>query len=646
MEDRELFSKLQELGGQITPPESLSPGAVGESLKGVRRKRPAVHAAAVCVLVLAVAFASAVFTSDLNGGGLLSPNPAPVSAVKEQNNSYDTIYNAIARAIKTGPGHVATGEAQPSIGYEPPGSVNDTGAALKTYTDTNEQTAGVQEGDIVKTDGKYIYTVDGKDLTVFRAEDGNVTKLASVSTTGAGRDGSKNKTSIRPLELFISGDTIAVICSETGYMEGTYNGEEEMMDCGAVVCGSTAALIYDVSDRSAPKLLNTLEQSGYYLASRMADGTLYLVSNYFVPRKGIKKDRPETFVPVLTSGGKSRPADSRDISISKSQPQIQYTTITSLDLDHPTDFKSGKAVMGGGSSVYCSTESLYLGVFVYEEDAPVPHTQLIKYSLNSGDIVLAAEAEVDGTLLNQFSMDESGGYFRVVTSYTKMKEAFQDGVASAQIIGEVQRLYVLDKSLKVCGTFENQSKNERLQSVRFVGDCAYFVTFEQTDPLFSVDLSDPYAPELLGALEIPGFSQYLHPCGENRLLGFGVDANEDGETTGLKLSMFDTTDRTDVKQIAAQYFSDNMSYSPAQYNHKALMFDQQNDLIGIPVVQGDSAAYYLFSYSEKSGFVQKARLATKKQAAGNDHIRGVVIGDYFYLCDAPDIVPYPLSDFA
>lgn len=651
MEDRELFSRLRELGGGITPPESLDPGAVGETLRGVRKKRPAARAAAVCALFLVLALSAAMLTSDLNGGGLITPAPAPAQAAKEQNNSYDTIYNTISRAKKAvSTGLAATGDAQSSLAEESTkfnfDDYGDAAATAKQHTNTNEQVAGVQEGDIVKTDGEYIYTVNGKDLMVFRAENGKATKLAAVLIAQVNQAGTKNETTVNPLELFISGDYIAVICSESAGAGG-YNYTEEYVDCGMANSISTLVLVYDVSDRSDPKLISTLKQSGDYLTSRMAGNTLYLVSNYFVPNEEIKKDKPETFVPLLTSGGQSRPVDSRDISIAKAKPQAQYTTITSVDIQNPTDFKSNKSVMGGGTSLYCNTESLYLGVFVYDNASSVPRTQLLKYSLNGGDIVLNSEAEVDGTLLNQFSMDESGGYFRVATSYTKIKEERKDGAASATLLGEVQKLYVLDKNLAVCGTFENQSKNERLKSVRFVGDYAYFVTFEQTDPLFSVDLGDPHNPRLLGALEIPGFFQYLHPYGENRLLGFGVDANEDGITKGLKLSMFDTADKADVKEIAVLRFADNTSFSPAQYNHKAIMFDQQDNLIGIPVVHEGSAEYYLFAYSEADGFVQKARLSTQGGASGSeDNVRGLIIGDYFYLCDAPDIISYPVSDFS
>lgn len=165
-------------------------------------------------------------------------------------------------------------------------------------------------------------------------------------------------------------------------------------------------------------------------------------------------------------------------------------------------------------------------------------------------------------------MDEYGGYFRLVTSDTDRKVTRKGGSVSAEILGETQTLYVLDENLRIVGTYSNVSKDERLQSVRFVENTAYFVTFRQTDPLFAVDLSDPAHPELKSELKLPAFHGICIPLGKNKLLGFGIDADETGVQTGLKLSMFDTTDSSSVKETHSITFSDRNGAAQRSMNLK------------------------------------------------------------------------------
>lgn len=650
MEDRDLFSKLSELGGELSPPESLYPEAVEHSLMGVRRKRPAAKAAVVCALVLVLTLAVSVFTSNLGPGSLLPAEAPKVPEAKKQRNDYTTIYKTLLAAYREN-SSVNPGDSGSAEGLAP-----EYGASAdmekQQYSDTNSQVAGVQEGDISKTDGEYIYTVVNRRLTIAKAESG---KLTPVYTNAIESNNSRDTDaqSAQAAQLYVQGDILTIIISSMGGYTGMHN---EIAVCGVYErAGDTQVVVYDISDRGSPRLTGNLEMSGNYLTSRVVDGTLYVLTDYYFNIDDAKEDAPTSFVPSLTAGGKKRAVDSADVCISMAEPQAQYTTVASINLNSPSDFTSAKTIMGGGTSVYCSTQSLYLPIYRYDEAAEIPGLQLLKYSFKDGSIALAAETQLKGGLLNQYAMDEYGGYFRLVTSYTSMKVTQGGGTVSAEILGEIQMLYVLDENLQTVGTYLNDSKEERLQSVRFVENIVYFVTFLQTDPLFAVDLSDPAHPALVSELKLPGFSRYLHPYGGNRLLGFGVDADDTGLQTGLKLSMFDTADSGNVKEKHSISFSGHNGSSAALNEFKAILIVPEKGLIGLPAwelnenSQERALCYYIFSYSDAKGFTLETQIpldSTDEESLYLDRTRGMYIGDYLYITNGPYLTAHSLSDFS
>ncbi len=203
-------------------------------------------------------------------------------------------------------------------------------------------------------------------------------------------------------------------------------------------------------------------------------------------------------------------------------------------------------------------------------------------------------------------------------------------------------LYILDEKLKQVSTLEGLAEDEQIYSARFLGDTAYFVTYKQVDPLFSVDLSNPKKPVILGELKIPGFSEYLHPYSENQLLGIGMDTDEDGMTTnGVKLSMFDITDPSNVSEVNKQVLKDVYG-SNVFYDYKAVLIDGEKNLIGFSA-HGDSQHYYVYSYDENSGFT-----CLLDHAIGNSWygtIRGIYAGNTLYIVEGYAIESYDLTTF-
>jgi len=229
-------------------------------------------------------------------------------------------------------------------------------------------------------------------------------------------------------------------------------------------------------------------------------------------------------------------------------------------------------------------------------------------------------------------MDEYNGFFRIATTRSRTWIPFLD----SQEQESYNNLYVLDKDLKVVGAVKELAPGERIYSVRFMGDRAYMVTFKQLDPLFAIDLKDPYHPKVLGKLKIPGYSDYLHPYNENILIGLGKDTktSEWGgvRTTGLKLSLFDVSDINNPREIDTYIMGDAGSDSLALHNHKAFLFSREKNLLVIPVtireIKDNENKYYgdlsfvgaAVFYVDENGFKLKGKIShTLQSSFKNNH---------------------------
>jgi uncharacterized secreted protein with C-terminal beta-propeller domain len=206
-------------------------------------------------------------------------------------------------------------------------------------------------------------------------------------------------------------------------------------------------------------------------------------------------------------------------------------------------------------------------------------TDVFRFRISDAKVTEDGVGSVPGYILNQFSMDESDGYFRIATT---VGDAWRNDKYTS-----MNGVYVLDGSMKVVGKVEGLASRETIKSVRFIGSKAYMVTFRTTDPLFVLDLSVPTAPKVSGELKIPGYSEYLHPYADGMLLGFGKDAVVQGEMAyylGMKFSMFDVSDPANPREIAKFALGDRGTYSEVSYNQKALLFSREKNVIGIPII--------------------------------------------------------------
>jgi uncharacterized secreted protein with C-terminal beta-propeller domain len=525
------------------------------------------------------------------------------------------------------------------------------------YSTTNVQVDGIDEGDVVKTDGEYIYILRKGDLIIFAA-DGADTREVGRITVGVEYDNCKDdgiefhyKT---PTELYILGDRIAVISDDNSgsdFSDGDYNSFNSYSQRVTVD-------IIDISDRSAPKIAQSFGQDGNSVSSRLNGSKLFLVSSYYIGIYATDENLPETYIPALYENDESALMPCDCIVIPPEHNGYDYSVICVYDLD-TMQRSFSDSVLGGGDMIYMTANSLYIAGTRYVDEEQEPYTEdiytvtkrsgesrttLTRYDI-SGDVpCIAAFGELSGYLCDQFSMDEYGGYLRVVetndsygyTIYYDEEHDFSNYVWDDT--PSYNSLYILDSELNTVGSITDLAEDETVRSARFDGDIGYFVTFRTTDPLFAVDLSDPTAPKVLSALKIPGFSRYLHVWDDGRLFGFGYSADEQTGISGnLKLTMFDTTDSADVTEKTTLELTG--TYSEASFNHKAVLIAPEKNLIGLPI----ELRYEFYSYSDGDGFRLLAEVDCGDRFTGS---RALYIGDTAYIVGSGSITVLDLNSFS
>lgn len=528
-------------------------------------------------------------------------------------------------------------------------------AAAPDYSATNVQVAGVDEGDIVKTDGKNIYAIKDRELLIYQP-DGASTKLLSRVTLSGENDGKY------PMELYISGDRLAVVMSEYTYYvmndtaaSGKAVSSAAMIAPGGYGTNKVTVALYDVSDPAAPKALATFGQDGSLLTSRLYDGKLYLVTNHY-GTGDLVEGQPKTFAPCTYLNGTATAIPAADIVSVPSPADNGYAVICVFDLQSGTAAGT-LSVLGGGSTLYMNTEKLYLADTEYNDTSSAARTEsvytVVDHSCSNTTTLtavtlstLTADAcgSVPGTLLNSYSMDAYDGHLRLAATnnaysysvYTDKSMGFENYKYPDDQQQQTNALYVLDSGLNIVGRAENLAAGETIYSARFDGPVAYLCTYEQTDPLFAFDLSDPANPVKLGEMKITGFSDYLHVWADGRLFGLGQAATEQGQVTGMKMVMFDVSDKTNVSVKATLDLGD--TYSEALNDPNAILVSPDKNLIGFATNSG----YTFYSYSDDAGFTKLASVA------GGDwdyNMRGLYIGDFLYIVSQSGVTVVELASY-
>jgi len=415
------------------------------------------------------------------------------------------------------------------------------------YSKTNIQVEGVDEADIVKVDGEYIHVISGQKVIIVKAypaEEASI--LSKITVNGTLK------------QLFINEERLVVF-----YESGSYNEAK------------TCINIYDISDRAKPTIRSEIAVDGQYFSSRMIGDYVYVVI-----RKAAWLVDGEVALPKIYSEDGCRIVPATDIYYSNiADCGYIFTTIVTVNIFEDTQKPKDETILSGWTTcIYVSLENIYLAIGDYDK------TVLHRIHIENGEIFTAADGEVTGYVLNQFSMDEYEGYFRIAT--TSQMTSFPE---KSPILHLQNNVYILNMDLNIVGKLENIAPGEKIYSARFMGDTFYLVTFRKTDPLFVINLSDPYSPRIIGELEITGYSDYLHVYDENHVIGVGKETvgADEGDFSwyqGVKISLFDVTDVTAPIELAKYEIGNRGTDSPVLSDHKAFLFDKEKNLLVLPVL--------------------------------------------------------------
>lgn len=532
------------------------------------------------------------------------------------------------------------------------------------YYKNNDQVEGVIEGDIVRTDGKYIYILSEEkfDVRIVKADNDKLTQIGEIEYKEYMGFEETNYRVCSNAQMYVNNNKIIIIDNVYKYQDyistDTNDGTNSTASYEDCVYGDnkeyTIVLEYDISDINNPVFENKVMIDGLPISSRMSGDNIYLVAEKSVNTCIYsKEDVDEQLEKIITDcmphiNDEEISAD--DIyGIGDTSNYHSYEIIVALDISDKIRVTDKCAIMGSTSNMYVSKNYIYTFSTYYDENdmenntkVNSSRTQIIKTAYGDGEVEPYATGMVNGSILNQFSADEYDGYLRVVSTFEEYN--YQTVVYNGMETNDIAMLndnsttnavYVLDDKLNTCGSIEGLAEDERIYSARFMGDKGYFVTFRQTDPLFVVDFSKPETPVILDELKVTGFSSYLHPWSNSMLVGIGEEANDQGRTTGTKISMFNISDLTDIYEQSKIVEENSYSYN---YDYKNILIDSDKNLIGFGLQKWHNDysdcdnVFELYRY-ENSEFnkVLEYNYYLEEVSYMYCTYRGLYIGDYLYI---------------
>jgi uncharacterized secreted protein with C-terminal beta-propeller domain len=487
----------------------------------------------------------------------------------------------------------ATEDAAPATPEQEPGV---------DFSTTNVQEAGVDEPDIVKSDGARIFAIAGGRLYAVDASGAEPRLVGSLPLSTEGSDD----------QLFLSGDRLLVL-SHRGYV--IY--EDVATEIAPSYPLQTTLTEIDVSDPSSMRIVRTLSVDGNLVAARLVGSTARIVVTsgaadlpFAYPDGSSASDEAQAELfnrQVIAASGvrdwvpfyrledhergtttSHRAVDCREISRPESFSGLGMLTVLTIDLEQGLEIVDSDAVFAGGETAYASTGSLYVATQRYvdwsQPSDVLPSPQTITTEIHRFDISRPSHTDyrssgtVKGFLLGQFSMSEDDGYLRVAsTTEASWWETFPTEQSESRVTVLAER----GEKLEQVGLVAGLGKGERIYAVRFIGETGYVVTFRQVDPLYVVDLSDPTNPTVAGELKILGYSSYLHPVGDGLLLGIGQDATSEGQLLGTQVSLFDVSDPANPTLLDRRPLA--QGWSEAEYDHHAFLWWPQTRLAVLPV---------------------------------------------------------------
>lgn len=529
------------------------------------------------------------------------------------------------------------------------------GAGRQPHSTTNVQEAGVEEPDVAKTDGRLLVTAAGGELRlidVTGTQPREVGRLALV-------EGAEQQ--YADATVLLAGDRVVVLVRQSTMI--AYDAAVSSYP-GGVPPATTAVLLVDISDPTAPVVESRLEVDGDYLDARMVDETVRLVVTSYptLPFSLTEEDwnRPEDelternravveqstiddWLPSYTfTGGDAEPVTGRLVGceqLSRPDDFAGYSTLSVLTFD-PAEGLSPDETVGvltDGDTVYASQDRLYVATtrwgdpFGPDDGAirPMPEPGDVTTGIHAFDITgnvparYLASGEVDGRIIGRYAMSEHEGVLRIATTL----DSWTGGTDTSESV-----LYTLeetDDGLVPLGQVGGLGRGEQIYAVRYFGDTGYVVTFRQVDPLYVLDLSDPASPAVTGELKITGYSAYLHDAGDDRLIGVGQEASADGQTVGAQVSLFDVADPAAPAKLDGHVVAG--AWSQTEWDPQAFLFWADTGQVVVPLETATGSSALVVRLGDDTVTEQGRITRTEAPHDGWTWLRRtIVVGDTLY----------------
>ena len=646
MDNQEIRDMIRKKANDIPVPDSLEPDQIEKKIGGVKQYRSFMTKRARTIIAtaasLAVICAAGFGLRPLLFGGFTNNSIVEQTTVAENPDKNDTTYGEICDAINdyndmmnksSGSGlHFFGSDSEDSAAIpkngtdkvmEEVGSSGENSAEISSsadYSETDTQVDGVMEGDIVKTDGKHIFTMKdsttGCTITIYEAQGASVKELSQFTISQA----DCQEMYIEGTTLIMTGnlwtiDTPSLNETETDFEEDYYTSSEK-----------SHITLYDISDPAAPKAIRQHSQSGEYNTSRISDGYLYTFTNYNIyASENFKEDEPDKFVPKLNG----TVMKSEDVRLLNKKGADSYMVMTSLKISDNGVFADSKAILGDFDTYYMNLNHIYAVSQNYQDYDSIRST-IMKYTYDKGNFSFHGSTTIRGEINDSYYMHEYKDNFVFV--YTR--DSWRNSTNG---------LCVMDKDLNLIGEISDLGVSETIYASYFIDNMAYFVTYRNTDPVFAVDISDPKKPVLKSELKLPGFSSYLHSFGDDMLIGIGQESRtfaidpdldiEEDFGDRVKISLFSIGKDYKLQEIDKKLAAWSTS-SYASSNHKAVFVDEERGLIGLGIESdrtGGKDTYDIYQY--RKGKLKKVLSVPLSASTNIYYVRGLRIGEYFYIVD-------------
>ena len=606
-----------------------------------------------------------------------------ITARREQPHGRDGDFLILETDLFLGGADAPAPVGQAAPAADGSAALDDSGVGGPGFSTTNVQEIGVDEADVVKTDGQYIYMLVGSELRIIQAYPvSELQELASVPLDGSSWSNSR---------LFLNGDRViaitqpqqiyfvdhspildASVATDDGVADDGRADEQSAIQSRVELIEEyglyyehqkTSVTVIDVSDAATPVIEAQWTLDGYYVDSRMIDGVLHVVLNQspYIPfdleLAAITTENIEKFIPGYDASFADGSEDSGvlvdwvDFYRPADPDGYNITSVVSIDTANPKAEFGSVAIMADPGTVYASTTALYLTDPNYDYFGQWRETlDIHKFALTKGGAAYSASGSVEGRLVNQFSLGEYQDHLRVAT--TTGRPWGWDAETSTN---NVFVLAANGDTLETVGSITGLAPGEQIYSARFLGERGFMVTFRQIDPLFALDLSNPADPRVAGQLKIAGFSEYIHPLDEDHLLTLGRAGTDDGFIEGLQLSIFDVSDLGNPQLVTAKQIGGPGTSSEAEYNHKAITFYPQENLLALPVqIYGDSweyetSAVQVYHVTPEDGIALRGQISTEPDPAAEypsywGWSRGLFIDDTVFAVTEISVQAASLTD--